>query len=754
MTASAPARSAVRPTDVPFVVVLGVIGVLISSRVAWSARGGALVLLVPPILVGALVVAGTIRVLVDLQAARAMGDRLASFAGNEGASPAGLTQEAKHLIDRASSTLPSICILVGLLGTFAGLFEALVGARDLLGSAVDTAALRQIVVAPLSGLARAFGSSAAGIVGSIVLGAAEGCFQRAADSLAVVVETADDARRASEASAQLRAVLEGAQGSAQEGAERHARLEALLERVAKAAETQAHERASLATALAAIAPSIVEQGRLAIAATTNEAVVTRASFAALDETLRTTQARGVEVVDAASREAAVHLAEVARAVQSQGDRVAAAVQALSASLASERVEALLGDVKRELTANGAAASACSDAVLRALDAQGTSVSAAVDVALARAGESQVATLESILASYKDERASLSQDQERSFGKLEAALDAFSATVARTPEALRSVEHAAKAQFAAADGALRAALVEGTTALTAALREVRDAHVAQQIDATARSEAAARALTAAMQEALTAWQEKDSERYAREDAERKARWDDADAQRSEWSGAEKLILQSAMEMVAERLNAAGAVQERALATVEAAAKTLEAVESSRAVALKDDEARRLATQDGLREALAHGSEVVANVLRREAEALVVASRGEIARAVEGLEAKSVQVVERLESSSEGASQRLASLEAQSEALAKSSADVARAVETLSEVLRAAPLGVTAAPADGSSMGGAVGVSAASDEDRAAFVACLEEARRWFDASQALQQKLIDELTSARGAGGRP
>ena len=208
------------------------------------------------------------------------------------------------------------------------------------------------------------------------------------------------------------------------------------------------------------------------------------------------------------------------------------------------------------------------------------------------------------------------------------------------------------------------------------------------------------------------------------------------------------------MVAERLNAAGAVHERSLATVEAAAKTLEAVEASCEAASKRDEARGLATEAGLREALVRGSEVIAEVLRREAGVLVAASRDEIARAVEGLDAKSVQVAERMESASEAAAARLVSLEARSEALAKSSADVARAVETLSEVLRVVPLGGGAAPAEGMSVVGAAGVAVASDEDRAAFVACLEEARRWFDASQALQQKLIDELTNARGAGMRP
>jgi len=68
--------------------------------------------------------------------------------------------------------LLGLLVMIGLLGTFLGLFESLRGAREALGSSGDVAALRAALGAPMAGLSRAFGSSAAGVSASAMLGLA------------------------------------------------------------------------------------------------------------------------------------------------------------------------------------------------------------------------------------------------------------------------------------------------------------------------------------------------------------------------------------------------------------------------------------------------------------------------------------------------------------------------------------------------------------------------------------------------------
>jgi len=71
-----------------------------------------------------------------------------------------------------ASYLLGLLVMIGLLGTFLGLFESLRGAREALGSSGDVTALRAALGAPMQGLARAFGTSAAGVSASAMLGLA------------------------------------------------------------------------------------------------------------------------------------------------------------------------------------------------------------------------------------------------------------------------------------------------------------------------------------------------------------------------------------------------------------------------------------------------------------------------------------------------------------------------------------------------------------------------------------------------------
>ncbi|MGZ3420083.1 MAG: hypothetical protein ACXVEE_19565 [Polyangiales bacterium] len=78
-----------------------------------------------------------------------------------------------------ASYLIGLLVMIGLLGTFMGLFESLKGAREALGAAADPATLRAGLSAPIQGLSRAFGTSAAGVSASAMLGLALVMMRRA-----------------------------------------------------------------------------------------------------------------------------------------------------------------------------------------------------------------------------------------------------------------------------------------------------------------------------------------------------------------------------------------------------------------------------------------------------------------------------------------------------------------------------------------------------------------------------------------------
>jgi hypothetical protein len=84
-------------------------------------------------------------------------------------------------LDRTSLPVPgpvfapfilSLLIMLGLLGTFLGLFETLRGAGLALDASADVEALRAGLKGPISGLMRSFGTSAAGVASSSMLGMA------------------------------------------------------------------------------------------------------------------------------------------------------------------------------------------------------------------------------------------------------------------------------------------------------------------------------------------------------------------------------------------------------------------------------------------------------------------------------------------------------------------------------------------------------------------------------------------------------
>jgi hypothetical protein len=83
--------------------------------------------------------------------------------------------------------LLGMLVMIGLLGTFLGLFETLRGAREALSASGDVAALRAGLAAPMTGLSRAFGTSAAGVSASAMLGLGAVFVRRAEGRLAAVL---------------------------------------------------------------------------------------------------------------------------------------------------------------------------------------------------------------------------------------------------------------------------------------------------------------------------------------------------------------------------------------------------------------------------------------------------------------------------------------------------------------------------------------------------------------------------------------
>ncbi len=78
-----------------------------------------------------------------------------------------------------TSYLLGLLVMLGLLGTFMGLFETLSGAREALTTSGDVTALRAGLAAPMKGLSRAFGTSATGVACSAMLGLAAVFLRRA-----------------------------------------------------------------------------------------------------------------------------------------------------------------------------------------------------------------------------------------------------------------------------------------------------------------------------------------------------------------------------------------------------------------------------------------------------------------------------------------------------------------------------------------------------------------------------------------------
>ncbi len=137
-------------------------------------------------LIGAGLIVGTIELAHRARRARALGREAealptpATIEAIESTSPTLRTMLQARVAGMAAPAsapplaayLLGLLVMLGLLGTFLGLFDSLRGAREALTTSADPAALRAALAAPMQGLSRAFGTSAAGVSASAMLGLA------------------------------------------------------------------------------------------------------------------------------------------------------------------------------------------------------------------------------------------------------------------------------------------------------------------------------------------------------------------------------------------------------------------------------------------------------------------------------------------------------------------------------------------------------------------------------------------------------
>ncbi len=132
--------------------------------------------------------------------------------------------------------LVGLFVMLGLLGTFLGLFETLRGARFALTAASDPQAMREGLTAPMLGLTRSFGCSATGVTTSACLGL-----------VGMVVRGRENA---------LSAALQRLVARRLQGRNANARTESLLEALAGKFDTVANALSGMSLAMAGMGNSL------------------------------------------------------------------------------------------------------------------------------------------------------------------------------------------------------------------------------------------------------------------------------------------------------------------------------------------------------------------------------------------------------------------------------------------------------------------------------------------------------------------
>lgn len=396
-----------------------------------------------------------------------------------------------------ASYLIGLLVMLGLLGTFLGLFESLKGAREALGASGDVTALRAALAAPIAGLSRAFGTSAAGVSASAMLG------------LALVAVR----RMESEASAVLARYVAGPLAPL-----------TVSRRTLAALEMLARQGDALPEASAAITRSAVTLGDVA----REVKGATEATNGALREELRALSGGLREDVRGLTGAVHVDLTGVAKSVREELSGVAKSVRDdLRGTAQSVRDE--LGGVASGMRSDLEATTLGMRDAMQTLsaslrdDLRGTLTSIREDLQAASKGSAQ-AVAEAVAPRLEDAVAAIAAAGETSAASLVRSVEAASeARLARETEqatALRaSVEQAIAAVVAAQRAeseSLREAVAREAKSLLDTVVEGRELLVAAEADRADRIAAALRDTAGAIAERFEATARSDQEREARLD----------------------------------------------------------------------------------------------------------------------------------------------------------------------------------------------------------------------------------------------
>lgn len=179
------------------ILVLGALGFVVVGRAAAYYAGVDGVALSVTCTMGLVLAAGIVELLRTVSQVEALRSELQKADANADetwldAASGPLRALLRSRLERAPMAVPQptfapylvgLLVMLGLLGTFLGLFETLRGARAALTQTGDLEALRAGLVRPMAGLVRSFGTSAAGVAGSAVLGLASVFARRSCSDL-------------------------------------------------------------------------------------------------------------------------------------------------------------------------------------------------------------------------------------------------------------------------------------------------------------------------------------------------------------------------------------------------------------------------------------------------------------------------------------------------------------------------------------------------------------------------------------------
>lgn len=264
-----------------------------------------------------------------------------------------------------------LLVMLGLLGTFLGLFETLRGTHVVLGGSGDVDALRQGLIQPMQGLMRSFGTSAAGVTGSAMLGLAS-VFGR---------------RATAELSRQVHVIVAGALASASPAERQLAAITTLAEQ-GRSLPDAAKALATATSELTALRAELVRS----IEATTRSGAdaLTAASKAQADAIAGATTAQTDAIASAAKAQAEA----LAAAAKTQADALSAATRSQAEAMtrtAQEITASITATAKQTSDAQTTASATSQKALLdgaqrveRALTAAIEKIEAAQAESIARA----------------------------------------------------------------------------------------------------------------------------------------------------------------------------------------------------------------------------------------------------------------------------------------------------------------------------------------------------------------------------------